>query len=47
MSDIEKDAQKDNEARRLVAQAIKLWIEVGYSEEEIAEFVSEIYAEEA
>lgn len=44
---IELDARKDNEARELVRKAMELWIEIGYSEEEIDEFVAELYAEVA
>ena len=47
MEDIEAQARKDNEARDHIRKAIRLWIELGYSEEEIVEMVEELYSEEA
>lgn len=44
-SQLELDTRKDNEARSLVRKAIRLLVELGYSEGEIAEFVEELYAE--
>lgn len=46
MDELEAQARKDNEARDHIRKAIRLWIALGYSEEEIIEMVEELYSEE-